>query len=225
MNVLLSMKPQYVEKVLSGEKKYEFRKRIWKKNVDRVFIYATSPVKRIVASFVPGEIVEGAPEDLWNRFKEESGVPEIEFRDYYSNSTSGFAIEINDIKEFQETIDPIKMINTFHPTVDFLYFLNEGIPLKRNQFIQIPLDITCERIENSYRIKVQSPIDNYYKCPVIKEKGIPFSEHPILRPFDKFLLKGSPNIGKVINIFIFFDDIIHPALLCSVVVTKKRILI
>jgi len=31
MNVLLSMKPRYVEKVLSGEKKYEFRKRIWKK--------------------------------------------------------------------------------------------------------------------------------------------------------------------------------------------------
>jgi predicted transcriptional regulator len=27
MNVLLSMKPKYVEKVLSGDKRYEFRKR------------------------------------------------------------------------------------------------------------------------------------------------------------------------------------------------------
>ncbi len=58
MNVIFSIKPKYVERILSGEKKYEFRKRIWKKQVDRVFIYASSPVKKIVASFVPIGVVE-----------------------------------------------------------------------------------------------------------------------------------------------------------------------
>lgn len=58
MNILLSMKPEYVEKVLSGEKKYEFRKRIWKKDVDWFFIIATSPIKMMVAHFIPSGIVE-----------------------------------------------------------------------------------------------------------------------------------------------------------------------
>jgi len=122
MNVLLSMKPQYVEKVLSGEKKYEFRKRIWKKNVDRVFIYATSPVKRIVASFVPGEIVEGAPEDLWNRFGEFSGISWKEFSDYFKGGEKGFTIKVKELKNFNDPLDPHSMIDGFQVPVSFHYW-------------------------------------------------------------------------------------------------------
>jgi len=47
MNVLLSIKPKYVEKIVNGEKQYEFRKRIFRnKNVRKAFIYSTSPTKK-----------------------------------------------------------------------------------------------------------------------------------------------------------------------------------
>ncbi len=43
MNVLLSIRPKYVEEIIKGNKRYEFRKSIFKKNVEEVWIYATSP--------------------------------------------------------------------------------------------------------------------------------------------------------------------------------------
>ena len=47
--ILLSINPRYVEKILSGEKKYEFRTRIAKRKVDSILIYSTAPVKRVLA--------------------------------------------------------------------------------------------------------------------------------------------------------------------------------
>ena len=44
MKVLLSIKPEFVEAIFSGEKLYEYRKAIFKKNVTTVVIYATKPV-------------------------------------------------------------------------------------------------------------------------------------------------------------------------------------
>jgi len=47
MNVILSIKPKYARLILSGAKRYEFRKSIFNnKHVVEAYIYATSPVKR-----------------------------------------------------------------------------------------------------------------------------------------------------------------------------------
>ena len=38
MNVLLSVKPKYAEKIVEGEKKYEFRRAIFKKqDIEKVY--------------------------------------------------------------------------------------------------------------------------------------------------------------------------------------------
>ena len=47
MYVLMSIKPKYVEKILSGEKKYEYRKTLLKKDVESILVYSTSPVKKV----------------------------------------------------------------------------------------------------------------------------------------------------------------------------------
>ena len=55
MKVLLSIKPEFVEKIFAGTKKYEFRKSLFKKNgVKDVVIYASAPIKRVcsISSFV-----------------------------------------------------------------------------------------------------------------------------------------------------------------------------
>jgi predicted transcriptional regulator len=40
MDVLLSVKPKFVEKIISGTKRYEFRKIIFKENeINRIYIY------------------------------------------------------------------------------------------------------------------------------------------------------------------------------------------
>jgi type I restriction enzyme S subunit len=52
MNVLLSIKPKYANQIVKGNKKYEFRKSVFKnRDLEMVYIYSSSPVKRIIGAF------------------------------------------------------------------------------------------------------------------------------------------------------------------------------
>jgi hypothetical protein len=53
--VLLSIKPKYVKSIIEGDKRYEFRKTIFKnREINRIYIYSSSPVKKIVGTFEIG---------------------------------------------------------------------------------------------------------------------------------------------------------------------------
>lgn len=49
-SILLPIKPVFVERILSGEKWYEFRKRL-PLGIERVVIYETAPTKKVVGEF------------------------------------------------------------------------------------------------------------------------------------------------------------------------------
>ena len=122
MNILLSIRPKYIEEIIKGNKRYEFRKSIFKKDVDKVWIYATSPTKKIVGTFVIGEIIKDTPDNLWNEFNGLSGLTEQEFFDYFSGINVGFAIELTYLKLFKDPIDPKVVFPNFIPPQSFYYF-------------------------------------------------------------------------------------------------------
>lgn len=75
MKVLLSIKPEFAEKILNGTKKFEFRKGIFKNNnITTVVIYATMPVGKIVGQFSIDEILKNDPESLWVKTKKYAGI-------------------------------------------------------------------------------------------------------------------------------------------------------
>ena len=47
-NIVLPIKPEYADKILNGQKKYEYRKNICTDNIEKIYVYATSPVKAII---------------------------------------------------------------------------------------------------------------------------------------------------------------------------------
>lgn len=52
MNIILSIKPKWAEKIYSGEKTIEWRKNVPKEDfIDKVFLYETAPVFRITGCF------------------------------------------------------------------------------------------------------------------------------------------------------------------------------
>lgn len=136
MKVLLSIKPQYVEEILKGNKKYEFRKKVFKKKkeVKEVYIYSTSPVKKIVGYFKFDRIIEDHPEKLWEEFKEHSGIDEYEFFDYFKERDTGFAIEITQLEVFKTPMDPELLISNFVAPQSFRYFENEPEYIPFNNF-------------------------------------------------------------------------------------------
>jgi len=122
MNVILSIRPRYVELMMEGTKRYEFRKVIFKnKNVNNIYIYSTSPVKKIIGSFKIGEIVEDRPERLWDNFEAFSGLSAQEFFTYFNGVEKGFAIGIECFKVFDEPLDPNDLMPRFVPPQSFCY--------------------------------------------------------------------------------------------------------
>ena len=123
MNVLLSIKPKYVEEIMNGNKKYEFRKSIFRcrEDVELVYIYSTSPVKKIVGVFTIETIIEDHPRKLWESFRDFSGIGEEEFFSYFGGNKKGFSIGIGDVEVFEDPIDPKISIPGFVPPQSFRY--------------------------------------------------------------------------------------------------------
>jgi len=118
MNVLLSIKPEYVDEILNGNKKYEFRKTIFRRNdIENIFIYSTAPEKKIVGFFKVGKILSENPKVLWNTLKEHSGIEKEDFFKYFRNKDIGFAIEIRDLR----ILDEPKHLESVYPPQSFCY--------------------------------------------------------------------------------------------------------
>jgi len=121
MNAILSIKPKYVNAILEGDKKYEFRKTSFRRDVREVFVYATKPIGKIVCKFYVGEIIEDKPEKLWKNYRDLSGLTEEEFFTYFSGMRKGVAIEIEDVEKFKEPIDPKMIYPEFTPPQSWIY--------------------------------------------------------------------------------------------------------
>lgn len=112
MKILLSINPEYVEKIFSGEKKYEFRKSIFKKKgVDTVIIYCTAPIKKVVGEFKIKSIIEDLPQNLWNISPKYTGIDKEKFEKYFLNKEKGYAIEITKVKKYK-TFKTLKQLNS-----------------------------------------------------------------------------------------------------------------
>lgn len=122
MRVILSIKPKHVRKIISGTKRYEFRKVIFKdRSVCEVYIYSTSPVKKIIGKFRIGEIIDDHPKNLWEQLHEYSGLTKKDFDAYFSEKDKGYAIEITNFELFEEPIDPKKLSSNFVAPQSFQY--------------------------------------------------------------------------------------------------------
>lgn len=128
MNALLSIKPEFAEKILTNEKRYEFRKTTFRDptKVENVIMYSSSPDQEIVGSFTFENVIQDDPEDLWENFGDASGIEDrSRFLDYFSNTELGYAIEIQDVCRLRSPVDPRRYFDDFRPPVSFHYVNGE----------------------------------------------------------------------------------------------------
>jgi len=140
MDVLLSIKPKFAESIINGRKKYEFRKNAFsKKNIGRVYIYSTTPIKKVIGFFKISKIIEDKPINLWRQLKDDAGVSEEEFFDYFRNREIGFALEIVEVEQFENPVDPKIMFPNFVPPQSFCYinfsFMPPELERSKDQFL------------------------------------------------------------------------------------------
>ncbi len=102
--ILLSIKPVFAEKILSGEKKFELRKSIPRQEVGRVYLYVSGG-QGIVGCFEIAEIISKPIDELW-RSTGDSGTSRERFYKYFSGRSLGHAISVLNPVRFAAPIFP-----------------------------------------------------------------------------------------------------------------------
>ena len=120
MKILLSIKPEYAEKILCGEKKYEFRRRIPTHDVDSILIYASSPQSRVIGEVDVTMILSMPPKKLWIKTKEGAGISRTTFENYFKDCSTANAFVLGDFKKFKRP-QRLTKYNIQHPPQSFVY--------------------------------------------------------------------------------------------------------
>lgn len=124
--ILMSIRPQYADKIFDGTKTVELR-RIKPKtlnNDDLILVYVSSPVKSLVGAFRVAYVVEKPLVSLWKVVRNHAGVSRKEFLSYYDGVRSGVAIFIKDIWVLPKPIHLSQLkkeVKDFYPPQSFRY--------------------------------------------------------------------------------------------------------
>lgn len=100
--VLLAIKPEFVERIFSGEKKFEFRRNIARRGVDKIVIYATRPVCAVVGMVDVCGIVSGTPDFVWGQTKNAAGIRREFFDSYFDGRDIAYAYKLGRVIKFDE---------------------------------------------------------------------------------------------------------------------------
>ena len=124
VDIILSIKPEFAEKILNGEKLFEFRKQVPRQEISWVFIYASSPYKKIVGRFRVNRIINGTPEEIWEKCGGQGGIDQERFFSYCGNNDIIFGFEISEVTKFKSPINPYEKDCNFNAPQSFAYFNN-----------------------------------------------------------------------------------------------------
>lgn len=102
--MLLSINPEYVERILNGTKRYEYRKFKCRESVDKIIIYATTPWKQVVGEAEIEYIIEDDILSVWRQTKEYSGISYKFFRKYYKGKKKAIAYRLKNVVTYEEPL-------------------------------------------------------------------------------------------------------------------------
>lgn len=100
--IVLSINPVHVENIMNGTKRYEFRKRVCKRQVDKILIYSTNPIMKVVGEAEVEEILVDAPETIWRKTEDKSGINKNFFDKYFKNREQAVAYKLKNVRKYAE---------------------------------------------------------------------------------------------------------------------------
>lgn len=107
--ILLSIHPEFVEKILNGEKKYEFRTILAKRNPQKILLYSTSPVSKVIGEAEVERILVDTPESIWEKTSSYSGIDQCYFNEYFKGKERAIAYQLANIVVYKRP----KMLRDF----------------------------------------------------------------------------------------------------------------
>jgi predicted transcriptional regulator len=110
--LIMSIQPQFTEKIMSGEKKIEIRKKFnakWKDH--KVSLYSTSPSKKLMGYATIQNVIKDNPRNIWTKFSSGLGCTKLQFDNYTNGLSEIYAISFSNIIEYS---NPLTLSNLSH---------------------------------------------------------------------------------------------------------------
>jgi predicted transcriptional regulator len=92
--VLMSIHREYIDSILAGTKKWEFRRRTALNAGDRVWMYATAPTGAVLGWFVIGGVVALNARHPDGKVARDGGSTPAELANYFSGLEIGFGLRV-----------------------------------------------------------------------------------------------------------------------------------
>ena len=99
--LLMSINPEHVNNILSGAKRFEFRKTRCKEDIDPIIIYSTSPIMKVVAEAEVTGIIEDTPQGVWESTFDAAGINKDFFDSYFAGRSVAIAYALGTVRPFK----------------------------------------------------------------------------------------------------------------------------
>ena len=124
--ILMSIKPEYVDKIFSGEKKYEYRKRLCKEKIDTIIVYSSFPIQKVVGELKIKQVLYDKKTIIWNKTNRYGGITKTKYDKYYENCDYAVAYEIEKAILYDKQKE-LKNFNVRMAPQSYVYITNKGV--------------------------------------------------------------------------------------------------
>lgn len=140
---LMSIYPEFANGILSGRKKVEFRKTMFRKDVTHILIYATAPTQDVVGYFEVVGIESGRPEEIWDKYKHVSGLSRDAFMGYFKDAKTAIAIRVGRAVTLTSPIRLQGLAPQLLPPQNFRYLSEDMVRQLGVSYLAAPLDVAA----------------------------------------------------------------------------------
>jgi predicted transcriptional regulator len=103
-NILISIKPIYVEKIISGQKIYEYRRKMPVTTIGIIAFYSTLPIQKVLAIADVVDKISDHPTKLWKITNKGGCISRDTFNNYFNGLCIAHAFKLDNIKTLIEAL-------------------------------------------------------------------------------------------------------------------------
>ena len=127
-DILMSIKPQYVDMILSGCKTVEVRKgAVRVPALARIWLYATNPRQQVVASARVKAVAVETPDEIWHTFGDRAGIDRCKFDAYVGEAEVVSALCLAEVTELDTPLSPRDQAPTFRPPQSYAFLRDASL--------------------------------------------------------------------------------------------------
>lgn len=124
-DIVISIRPEYSERILEGKKTVELRRRFPADSPQNMvaYIYCTSPTMAMVGCVVVSKVIKLPINEIWEKYASVAFIKKEDFVKYFSGLDEGYVLELKHVKPLsrQVGLKELRERFDFTPPQSFFY--------------------------------------------------------------------------------------------------------